>query len=173
MLEQFLATFAATFAGVILSFLLWFGGVKFFEHQHEKKARNHLYKEIVDEINLNITLLGTFAKTIERELKKGKISALGLKLDISARSSAISSGELRLISDPEQRQLVRYSAYRCEMFNHFVENTELLLAIINLKDQPRALRQATERLNNLKEDARSTARYLQEHIIDKLTGPQR
>jgi hypothetical protein len=165
-----LGQFLATFAGVILSFLLWFGGEKVFQYQREKKARAHLYKEIVEEIKENIALLGLFAGTIEKNLKAGKITLLGLKLNISARSSAISSGELRLISDPEQRQLIRNSTYDSQEFNHFVENTELLLAIVNLKDQPQALRIANYRLSQLKEQAEETANYLQKDIIDKLAS---
>jgi hypothetical protein len=170
MLGQFLATFGATFAGVILSFLLWFGGEKVFQYQREKKARDHLTKEIIEEISNNVILLRNFANLIERNLEGGRIPALGVKLITSAQSSAISSGELRLINDPEKRQLVRFSAYTSQEFNHFVENTELLLAIVNLKEHERALRQATERLNGLKKDAEKTAKYLQEDILDKLTS---
>ena len=168
MLEQFLATFA----GVILSFLSWFGGERIIRYQHEKKARAHLSKEIVEEIKENIILLGSFANLIEQALKAGKIPIFGLKLNVSAMSSAISSGELRLISDPEQRQLIRHSAYSCEMFNHIIENSELLLAILDLKAQSQALRQATKHLNQLRKAARKTADYLQD-IIDKLTGPKK
>jgi len=167
MLEQFLATFA----GVILSFLLWFGGERIFQHQREKKARIHLHEEIVEELRENIALLGSFADLLEQELKKGKISVLGLKLNASAMSAAISSGELRLISDPEQRRLIRISADMCGEFNHAIENTELFLAILNLKAQPLALPQAKHRLTQLKEHARRTATYLQ-GIVKKLTSPQ-
>lgn len=165
--------FLATFAGVILSFLLWFGGEKIFQYQREKKARAHLYKEIVQEIKENIILLGMFADMIEKSLKSGRIALLGLKLNVSARSSAISSGELRLISDSEQRQLIRNSTYESQEFNHFVENTELILAIVNLKAQAQALTDAHHRLNQLKEQAKETATYLQENIINKLTIPQK
>ncbi len=169
MLEQFLATFA----GVILSFILWFGGVKIFEHQHEKKARTHLRKEIIEELKENIALLGSFADLLEQNLKKGRVPVLGLKLNISARSSAISSGELRLINDSEQRQLIRNSAAICEHFNHLTETSGLFLAILNLKAHSQALPQATERLNQLKKTARATAAYLQKDIIDNLTSPQK
>ncbi|MFC2049797.1 hypothetical protein ACFLTN_01300 [Chloroflexota bacterium] len=164
-----LGQFLATFAGVILSFLLWFGGEKIFQHQREKKARAHLYKEIVEEIEENIDFLGLLANLIEENLKAGKVPVFGIKLNISARSSAISSGELRLISDPEQQKLVRNSAYNCGEFNHFIENTELFLAIINLKAQPRALPQAKFRLAQLKENARETATYLRD-VVRKLTS---
>jgi len=167
MLEQFLATFA----GVILSFLLWFGGERIIRHQREKKARAHLREEIVEELKENITLLGSFAGLLGQELKKGKISVFGLTLNISAMSAAISSGELRLIGDPEQRRLIRISADICENFNHLIETTELFLAILNLKAQPQALSQAKHRLIQLREHARRTATYLQD-TVKKLTSPQ-
>jgi len=157
MLEQFLATFA----GVILSFLLWFGGVKIFKYQHEKKARAHLKKEIVEELKENIALLGSFANLIEQNLKKGNILVFGLKLNVSAMSSAISSGELRLISNSEQRQLIRISAFHCEEFNHLIDHNELLLSILILKTPPPVLPLATNRLNQLKKYARKSADLLQ------------
>jgi len=168
MLEQFLVTIA----GVILSFLLWFGVERIIRHRREKRARIHLHEEIVDELKENITLLGAFADLLEQELKKGKISLLGLKLNVSAMSATISSGELRLISDSEQRRLIRISADMCGEFNHAIENTELFLAILNLKAQPQALPQAKHRLNELKEHARRSADFLQ-GIINKLTGPKK
>ena len=167
-----LGQFLATFAGVILSFLLWFGGERIIKHQHEKKTRTHLREEIVEELKGNIALLGSFADLLEQELKKGKISVFGLKLNVSAMSAAISSGELRLIGKSEQRQLIRISADMCGEFNHIIENTELFLAILNLKAQPQALSQAKHRLNELKEHARKSADFLQ-GIVDKLTGPKK
>ena len=156
MIEQFVATFA----GVILSFLLWFGGEKIIRHQREKKARDHLSKEIVEEIKENIDVLGLFANLIEKELQAGEIPVLGQKINISARQYSVSSGELRLIRSFEQKKLIRNSMYVCEDFNHFVESTELLLAVGNLKTQPQALSQAQYRLNQLKENARETVTYL-------------
>lgn len=167
MVEQFLATFA----GVILSFLLWFGGEKIIKYQHEKKAREHLSKEIIQEIKENIDVLNLFAGLIDKNLKAGNLLLLGQKLNISARHYSISSGELRLIRSSEQKKLIRNSVYICEGFNHFVENTELLLAIGNLKDQPQALHLATYRLGQLKEHARETEAYLQ-NIIEGLTNLQ-
>lgn len=166
MIEQFVATFA----GVILSFLLWFGGERIIRHQREKKARDHLSKEIVAELKENIALLGSFADLIEQNLKKGNLLVFGAKLNVSAMSGAISSGELRLISDPEQRQLIRISGDMCEEYNHFIDHNELLLSILLLKTQPSPLPLATNRLNQLKEYARKTADFLQ-GIVDKLTSP--
>lgn len=163
--------FLATFAGVILSFLLWFGSEKIFQYQREKKARAHLYKEIIEEINENIILLGMLAGTIEKNLNEGRIPLLGLKLNISARSSAISSGELRLINNHEQRQLIRNSTYNSQEFNHFVENTEFLLATVNLKAQAQAIHEARYRLNQLKEQAKETATYLR-GTVTQLTDPK-
>jgi hypothetical protein len=163
--------FLATFAGVILSFLLWFSGERIIRHQREKKARIHLREEIDDELKENIALLGSFADLLEQQLNKGKISLLGLKLNISAIYAAISSGELRLIGDPEQRRLIRISADMCGEFNHTIENTELFLAILTLKAQPLALPQAKYRLTQLKEHARRTATYLQ-GVVKKLTSPR-
>jgi len=168
MLEQLLVTIV----GVMLSFLLWFGVGWIVKHRREKKARIHLREEIVDELKENITLLGAFADLLEQELKKGKVSILGLKLNVSAMSAAISSGELRLISDSEQRRLIRISADMCGEFNHAIENSELFLAILNLKAQPQALPQAKHRLNELKEHARRTADFLQGKV-DKLAGPKK
>jgi len=168
-----LGQFLATFAGVILSFLLWFGGERIIKYQHEKKAREHLSKEIIEEIKENIGVLSLFANLIEKNLKAGLIPILGQKLNISARHYSITSGELRLINNPEQRELIRNSVYVCENFNHFVENTELLLAMTNLKEHFQALHLATYRLSQLKEHARETAAYLQENIVDKLTSPQK
>ncbi|MBM3142378.1 MAG: hypothetical protein FJ005_04950 [Chloroflexi bacterium] len=167
MLEQFLATFA----GVILSFLLWFGGERIIKYQHEKKAREHLSKEIIEEIEENIGVLSLFANLIEKNLQAGNIPVLGQKLNISARHYSITSGELRLINNSDQRELIRNSVYICENFNDFVENTELLLAMINLKEHFQALSQATYRLNQLKEHARETATYLR-NIVEELTNLQ-
>ncbi|MBN2462689.1 MAG: hypothetical protein JXB43_03715 [Dehalococcoidia bacterium] len=163
--------FLATFAVVILSFLLWFGGERIIRNQREKKARIHLHEEIVDELKENIILRGSFADLLEQELKKGRISPLGLKLNVSALSAAISSGELRLINDPEQRRLIRISADMCGEFNHIIENTELFLVVLSLKAQPMALPQAKYRLTQLKEHARRTVIYLQ-GVVKKLTTPQ-
>ena len=168
MIEQFVATFA----GVMLSFLLWFGTVRIWKYQQEKKAQKDLGKEIVEEIKENIDLLGLFAGLIETELQAGRIPVLGQKLNVSARQYSVSSGELRLISGSEQRKLVRNSMYVCEGFNHFVENTELLLAVMNLKAQWQALLGAKYRLNQLREHARETATYLQ-GIVEDLVGLQR
>ncbi|MCJ7653815.1 MAG: hypothetical protein MUO97_00685 [Dehalococcoidia bacterium] len=162
----------AIFVSVILSFLLWFGAERIKRDQDDRKTRTHLHEEIVDELKENIALLGAFADLLEQELKKGKISVLGLKLNASAMSAAISSGDLRLISDSEQRRLIRISADMCGEFNHAIENTELFLAILNLKAQPQALPQAKHRLNELKEHARKSADFLQ-GIVDKLTGPKK
>ena len=168
MLEQFIATFA----GVMLSFLLWFGTVKIWKYQQEKKAQKHLSKEIVEEIKENIGVLSIFAGLIEKNLQEGRITLLGEKLNISARQYSISSGELRLISSSEQRKLIRNSMYDCEGFNHFIENTELLLAVMNLKTQSQALPQAKYRLDQLKEHAQETATYLQ-GIVEELVALQR
>ena len=168
MLEQFIATFA----GVMLSFILWFGTVKIWKYQQQKKARDHLSKEIVEEIKENIDVLGLFANLIEKELQAGRIPVLGQKINISARQYSVSSGELRLIGSSEQRKFIRNSMYVCEDFNHFVENTELLLAMGNLKAQPQALSLAKYRLNQLKENARETVTYLH-GIAEELAGLQR
>lgn len=166
-----LGQFLATFAGVILSFLLWFGGERIIRHQREKKARTHLHEEIDDELKENIALLRSFADLLEQELKRGRIAPLGVKLNVSAMSAAVSSGELRLINDREQRRLIRISADMCKEFNHTIENTELFLAILNLKTQSFALPQARHRLTQLKEHARRTFTYLQ-GVVKRLTSPQ-
>jgi len=168
MLEQLLVTIV----GVMLSFLLWFGGKKIFQHQRDKKTRIYLHEAIVEELKKNIDLLGSFATLIEQELKKGNMLVFGLKLNVSAMSAAISSGELRLISDSEQRRLIRISADMCEEYNHLIDHNELLLSILLLKTQPSPLPLATNRLNALKEHARKLADYLQDKV-DKLTGPKK
>lgn len=53
----FLQTFLPVFVGVILSFLLWFGGQWFIGYWRNKKARAAMLQEIEEEIRKNVALL--------------------------------------------------------------------------------------------------------------------
>lgn len=158
-----LATFGATFLGVIASFLLWFGGQWWIKQQRDKKALEHMMQEIQEEIQLNITLLLQLAQDIPRELNKEKISHyLPHRMRLAVYYYIVSSGEIRLVPSRRNQRLIRYSAVICENFNKFIDNTEMLLAIFLLK--PDGLVLAIHRLEMLAEQAKESANRLQEYL---------
>jgi hypothetical protein len=159
-----LETFLATFLGVILSFLLWLAGESILQSQKDKKALEKLVQEISDEIRMNIIILDAFICSIESSLSKQRVPLLGARLSSVAYECIVSSGELRLITDSNLQTLIRYTAYLTEGFNHFSDNTELNLALFNLKEKSVALNSATERLKNLEDDAKDTKANLQKTL---------
>ncbi len=160
-------TFGATFLGVIASFLLWYGGTWWLKHQSDKKAKAHILAEIKEEITVNMELLNVSNTSIQKMLLQGNIPvALPARLRISVYNYATNSGELRLLSK-EIRKNLSYVAYLTESTNKFIENTEVLLALWQLKPQDQALRLAHLRLQNLCDEMNDKRNALK-RILDTL-----
>ena len=129
-----IVTFGATFFGVVASFLLWFGGQWWIKRQRNKKAVRAMMEEIQEEIQLNIALLDQFTKTAPKMLEEGNVPVyIPERMNLAVYNYVVSTGEIRLIDDIRKQGLIRYAAKVCEIFNKFIDNTELLLAIFLLR----------------------------------------
>jgi len=162
-----LLEFGATFLGVIASFSLWFGGQKLLQYQNEKKARKHLIAELEEETKLLIGVLDVSATSIITCLQSREIPVYLPKLFFPTYQYANSSGEIRLIKNNEIETLIRQSAYVCQGFNEFINNTELQLSLFNFKPQPIALELAHHRLKGFLEQSKDTKKFLQ-NTLSKL-----
>lgn len=158
-----LATFGATFFGVIASFLLWYGGQWWIERRRNNKALKHMMREIQGEIQFNIALLTQLNQSIPKELSKGMISHhIPNRMRLAVYNYTVSSGEIRLLASRRKRGLIRFSAAICQNFNSFIDNTESLLAIFLLK--PDGAEWAKYRLEKLAEQAQESANLLQDYL---------
>ncbi len=160
-----LVTFGATFFGVIASFLLWFSGQWWLKRRHDQRAVKHIKREIHEEIALNINILINFTNDTPKMIEGGDIPIfIPHRMNLSTYNYLISSGELRLLDVSTQRWIL--NAGMCsEIFNGFVDNTELLLALsLGLAN---GLEIATKRLGKLVEQAHESAKSLNE-ILGKL-----
>ena len=154
-------TYLATMLGVITSFLLWYLGTSWFQYRRNKKASEILFKELKEEISFNIELLGQCVIDIQEELSKHIIPCfIPHRLKLSIYEYAVSSGDLRLLPGPQNKGLIINAAYIADSFNKFIENTEYLLGIFQLKPHDQALRLAHHRLNGLIEQGNDTRQTL-------------
>jgi len=126
-------TFGATFAGVIFSFILWFGGSFFIKWRENRKVLKAMMREIFEEIQLNTGVLSLTVGSIQKALGGIDIPLFFPKLKHSASSYAVSSGEVRIIKNIRKRRIVGYLSLLCESHNHFAENTERILALLLLR----------------------------------------
>jgi len=148
-----------TFLGVLASFASWFGAQKWLRNQKEKKAKANMSKELKEEILINIGMLDVLIKSVPRELKKGNVPALiPSKLKLQVYDYIIQSGDIRLFGDFSKQRKIRMIGYLCEHFNHFIDNTENILAILLLK--PNSLGTAHHRLANFVESAKDTRKAI-------------
>ncbi|MCJ7515371.1 MAG: hypothetical protein MUO89_05325 [Dehalococcoidia bacterium] len=164
-----LIEFGATFLGVIASFSLWFGGQKLLQYQSEKKARKYLIAELEEETKMLIGVLDVSATGIIKCLHSREIPVHLPKLFFPTYQYANSSGEIRFIKNHEMETLIRQSAYICQGFNEFINNTELQLSLFNFKPQPIALELAHHRLNGFLEQSKDTKNFLK-YTLDKLAA---
>lgn len=160
-------TFGATFFGVIASFLLWYSGQWWLKRRHDQIAVKHIIREIHEEIALNINILALFVKSVPKMMVGGEIPVyLPHRMNLPIYRYLTSSGELRLLDVSKQRK-IQNAGVMSEHFNNFIDNTELLLTwSLGL---PNGLNIATRRLEGLIEQAKDTAKSLNE-ILGKLEG---
>lgn len=158
-----LVIFAATFLGVIASFLLWFGGQWWIKRQRDKEALGNMMREIQEEIQLNIAILNELIQNVPKMLETGNVPMyIPNRMGLGVYQYLVSSGEIRLLTDVRKQRLIRYSAVTCESFNKFIDNSELLLAMFLLK--PDGLIWAKYRLERLLESAKDKRDYLQDNL---------
>ncbi len=127
--------FLAVFGGVILSFSLWFLGEYIIKWLTQRKDREAMTREIVEEAKLNILVLKGNLNFINKRFQaSGDIPLFFPRLKTSASSYAISSGNVRLLKARRKQFLVRYMNEIYERENRFNENSELLFTILLLRD---------------------------------------
>lgn len=160
-----LATFGATFFGVISSFLLWYVGQWWLKRRKDQIAVKHIAREIHEEIVVNINILASLANDIPKMIAGGNIPVfLPHRLDLSVHRYLTLSGELRLVDVSQQRWILS-AGMISESFNKFIDNTELLLT--SAMGLPNSLVVARHRLEGLVEQAQDTAKNLNE-ILENL-----
>lgn len=152
-------TFGATFAGVFASFLLWFGAGWLIRRGQNKKAREHTVHEIVDEIKVNIAHLDSSMETVASMREKELVPLIFHRLSLTAYQYAIVSGEIRLL-DVHKRVFIGNAASICEAHNRFVDNTELVLAILLLRRDSLNRMIVEYRLDRLSENLKDNRDFL-------------
>ncbi len=125
--------FVAVFAGVLLSFSLWFLGEYIIKCLAHSKDREAMTREIVEEAKFNILTLNGTLDFVKKRFDGGDVPMFFSRLRTSASSHAISSGNVRLLKSRRKQLLVRYMNEIYESENRFAENTELLFAILLLR----------------------------------------
>lgn len=128
-----LLNFLAVFTGVILSFFLWFLGEYIIKWIAQRKEREAITQEIVEEAKFNILVLNGTLEFVKKRFNGGDIPLFFTRLKTSASGYAISSGSVRLLKTRRKQLLVRYMNEIYESENRFAENTELLFAIFLLR----------------------------------------
>jgi hypothetical protein len=125
--------FLAVFAGVILSFSLWFLGEHIIKWIAQRKDREAMTREIIEEAKFNILALNGAPDFVKKSLDSGIVPHFFPRLRTSASSYAISGGGIRLLKSRRKQLLVRYMYEIYESENRFAENTELLFSILLLR----------------------------------------
>ena len=167
----FLQTFLPVFVGVILSFLLWFGGQWFIGHRRDKKARAAMLQEIEEEILININFMDELVQAISELLTQGEIPVhIPYRMRLEVYQYIVESGEIRLINDKHKRGLIRAVGYICSTFNTFIDNTEAIL--VTLIGKQNAVELAHIRLNGLMEQAEGEKKLLLQWLKE-LRGEER
>ncbi len=162
-LESAVITFGATFAGVILSFSFWFGGSYLIKWLENRKTLKSMMREIQDEMQFNIAELDISMGYVQKSLSGGDVPLIIPRLRHLATSYAVSSGKLRLIRSIRKQRIVGYTATTCEEYNHFVDNTERLLAILLLRED--GLTWVKHRLEGFAEHIKECKSLLQDFLI--------
>lgn len=116
-----------------MSFSLWFLGEYVIKWLAQRKDREAMTKEIVEEAKFNIVALNITLDCVKKRLNGGDVPLFFSKLRTSASSYAISSGNVRLLKTRRKQLLVRYMNEIYERGNRFAESTELLFAILLLR----------------------------------------
>ncbi len=161
--ESAFITFGATFAGVILSFLFWFGGSYLIRWLEHRKALKSMMREIHEEMQFNIAELDISTGYVKKALSGGDVPLVIPRLRHLATSYAVSSGEARLLRSIRKQRIVGYTATACEEYNHFVDNTERLLAILLLRED--GLTWVKYRLEGFAEHINGCKSLLQDYLI--------
>lgn len=126
--------FLATFFGVILSFSLWFLGEHTIKWLAQRKDREAMVIEISEEAKFNILVLKETRETLKKAHNGGDIPLYIPRLRTGASGYAISSGGIRLLKNRRKQFIVRYLNSMYESENSFAENTELLFAVLLLRN---------------------------------------
>jgi len=137
-------TFGATFAGVLASFILWFGSERLIRWLRERRTVDHLLSEVRGEIAVNIMFLRKLAEALPHartEVDEKEASRLFVpeRALTSACRYAVVSGELRLIRDRRKREAIRNCADACDIFNATADKTDLMIALFMLRPDGMAL----------------------------------
>ena len=147
--DNVVMNFLAVFAGVILSFSLWFLGEYIIKWLAQRKDREAMTREIVEEAKFNILALNGRIDFVKKRFGGGDVPLFFPRLRTSASSYAISGGTIRLLKSRRKQLLVRYMNEIYESENSFAENTELLFAILLLRSD--GLKWVDQRLTRIAE----------------------
>jgi len=170
--DIFVQTFLPVLVGVLASFLLWFGGQWLVGYLRDRKAKVALLREIEDEIVINMDSLDNLVRGISDLLDQQAIPVhIPHRMRLEVSQYVVQSGEIRLITDINKQRLIRYIAYVCNIFNDFIDNTEVVLT--TLIGRPNAEKLARQRLTGLMEQAaehkKVLSRWLKELQGESLT----
>jgi len=164
----FLQTFLPVFVGVILSFLLWFGGQWFIGYRRDKKARAAMLREFEEEILLNIGMMEHLVQKVPEIWAQGNIPVhITYRMSLEVYQYIVESGEIRLIKDIHKQRLIRSVGISCSRFNNGIDNTEVVFATLIGKEN--AMRLAQIRLEGLIEQAKDEKKFLLE-CLKELRG---
>ena len=159
----FLQTFLPVFGGVILSFLLWFGGQWLIGHLRDNKARVAMLQEIEEEILLNIGIMEHLVQNVPEVWAQGKFPVhIPYKMSLEVYQYIVQSGEIRLIKDIYKRRLIRSVGFSCSKFNDGIDNTEVVFATLIGKGNAEKLAQI--RLEGLIQQAEDEKEFLLERL---------
>lgn len=144
-----------TFLGVFASFALWFGGQRLYRKRKEKEALRNMSDELKEEMMLNIAMLDNLIQSIPEQISSGTTPALiPYQMKLQVYNYIVKSGDIRLFKDFRKQRKIRYIAHLCEGFNHFVDNTENIVALLLLREN--SLPIVNYRLSNLVDQAKSS-----------------
>lgn len=138
----------------------------------DRKARDNMQIELIEEAKLNIAILGQLSVEVPEMLANGNIPVrIPHRMILAALNPAISSGAIRLLSDYRVQRRWRLIASTCESFNGFVTNTEQV-AIQLLMQPPNALLTIRYRLARLSEQAIETQEAIKKFLDEAESGPK-
>ena len=164
----FLQTFLPVFVGVILSFLLWFGGQWFIGYRRDKKARAAMLQEIEEEILMNIGLMDHLVQKVPEVWAQGNFPVhIPYRMSLEIYQYIVESGEIRLIKDMYKQRLIRSVGFSCSKFNDGIDNTEVVFATLIGKEN--AVKLAQIRLEGLIQQAKDEKKFLLE-CLKELRG---
>lgn len=165
----FLQTFLPVFVGVILSFLLWFGGQWLIGHRRDNKARAAMLQEIEEEILKNIDIMDRLVLKVQKSLTQRNIPLhIPYRMKLEVYQYIVESGEIRLINDIHKQRLIRSVGFSCSRFNDGLDNTEVVFA--TLIDKEDAVKEpALIRLEDIMQQAKVDKGFLLE-CLKELRG---